>query len=455
MSRTGTATSANPNKYRAIRSMTARDWTHLTVLFVAFFIMFRWYPHVLLLDRLAGTDLGFYLGTWALEPNSLVVGRLAQNDVGGIFSDAMSIGFQGSYTRQFGLSAWLLTVPATLTFGLSPAGVGLMVSLACALSAALAAGATLLIAKTLGRGAAALMGLALLLPWSVAIARSMYWTIGIKLLPAAMLIWVMRSPKRSAWRIALTSLIFSAISALSGYEYFTVTVATQLAVIAYYSVSERWAVGHTIRTAILTGVTAVGGFIVALGLHLVQLYLRAGDFSRIQELQRSALSRTGTGTGAIDPNVPTPEALSTTPASVLDTYLAMPIFGVRTALPVIQQFTVTALLFATAVIVIAGLSRMATNTRMRREQALGIAWFVALLGPLGWFLLARPHSVMHTFMNFALWFTPTVPLAFALIWAPIGRGLRTLRHQPVIVAWLALTLAALVLFFAFSQLTVQ
>lgn len=436
--------------YTRVRDLPSATWVWFALLFIGYYVVFRWYPHVAVLDRVAGTDLSFYLGTWALEPNSMVTGRLAQNAVGGLFSEGMSMGLQGAYTRQFGLAGWVLTVPASLTTGFSAAGIGVMVSIVCGLSASLAAGAVLIIRRTLGRGSAIVLGATLLLPWSVAISRSMYWTIGIKLLPAVILIWLMRSPQRSVARLIVWSFVTTLIASLSGYEYFTVVAATQAAVVAYYSVTERWDIRATVRWFVGLVVAVLGGFVAALGLHVVQLYLRAGDTSRIEELGRSALSRTGAGGAITDP-----AAGVVGPVSVLDTYLGVPVLGVQQSLPLIQQFTVGALILATALLVIAGLGRVPRRRGIAIEQGLGVAWFVSLLGPLGWFLLARPHSVMHTFMNVSLWFLPIIPLSFALIWPPVRRGLASWSARRIPLLWIVVVGVALVLFFAYSQITAK
>lgn len=416
-------------------------------------MVFRWYPHFFLVDLLLNADLSFYTGTWALEPNSLVVGRLAQNEVGGVFSNTMSIGLQGEYTRQFGIGGWLLSVPASLIFGFSAAGTSLMWTLASALSAAIASGAVLLIRYSIGRVAAFLAAVTLLLPWSVVMARSIYWTIGLKLLPAIILIWMIRSPNRSWGRIFSVSTVLTAFAAMGGYEYFTVVGASQLGVIAYYSVREKWPVRATVNRLLLNVVSILVGFALGFLAHVTQLVVREGNWSRVSELQRSVISRTGAGSSTVGESADA--AAASTPASVLDTYVAMPIFGVRAGIPLLQQLTVGALLLAVAVVVISGLSSTSQAVHRLREQALGIAWFVTLLGPLGWFLLARPHSFMHTFLNFSLWFLPTIPLGFALLWPPIRRGLLSARIHRVPLYWITLTLGALLLFFAYSQFTVK
>ena len=436
-----------------IRRISPQTWVVLVLLFAGYYVIFRWFPHFGLIDRVLGSDLSFYVGTWALEPNSMVTGRLAQNSLGGIFSDGMSLGLQGAYSRQFGLAGWLLTLPSTALTGFSSSGIGMMVSLACALSAAFASAATVAIRHVLGRGSAVLLGLSLLLPWAVAVSRSMYWTIGIKLLPAAVLIAVLHSRRRSLPWLMFWSALFSAVAALSGYEYFTIVVACQLAVVAYYSVSRAWSWLPSTRAFLGVTASSVVGFVLALILHVGQLFLREGNWSRVEELQRSAVSRTGTGLADSAAGVVNPS--STSPSAVLDFYLGIPVLGVEQSLPLVQQFTVGSLILMTLVAVIAGFSRSARSTSVLREQALGVAWIVSLLGPLGWHLLARPHSEMHTFLNVSLWFLPTIPLGLALLWPPLRRSLGTLRHKPLPWVWMAATFVALALFFAFSQLTVK
>ena len=95
------------------------------------------------------------------------------------------------------------------------------------------------------------------------------------------------------------------------------------------------------------------------------------------------------------------------------------------------------------------------TVRAINEQAMGVAWIVSLMGALGWFLLARPHSYMHTFIVFALWFLPTIPLGLGLLWGPIRRGYDGLVVRPVAMFWIALTSIALILSFIYSLVSVR
>jgi hypothetical protein len=80
---------------------------------------------------------------------------------------------------------------------------------------------------------------------------------------------------------------------------------------------------------------------------------------------------------------------------------------------------------------------------------------MSLLGPLGWFCLTRPHSFIHQFINFALWYIPTIPLGLTILWAPVRDGLAGLWKQPLQVALIAGAGAALALVYLYSLVTVR
>ncbi len=372
-----------------------------------------------MLDRLIGSDLSFYIGTWALEPNSRA-DRPTQNSLGGIFSEGMSLGLEGAYSRSRprGMDS---TLPALATTGFGAAGVGLMVSLASGLSALLASGATLLIA-THSAGVRRAPLPCPDVPWSVAIARSMYWTIGIKLLPARILIRVMRSQRRSiggwfwcryrhgAFRLRST------LPSSRG--------CPEAAVVAYYSVAERWSVGSTLRhLASLVGAVLVGFVRAPADFHLAQLFWRTGDARE----SRNSKGRRSHGR-ASDP-------LSSRCYCPADGGFGDARCGAgtctssagtgRTGLLVVQQFTDAALLLATGLVIVVGLARRPANSAAVEQGSTA-----------GGRRLGASDSVMHTFMNVSLWFLPTARGGPAL--APCGAAFGGRRPSPCTALWIAL-----------------
>ena len=436
-----------------LKRVSRREWLLLGAIFAMFFVSFRWAPHLWLLDRAIGTELHFYYLTWDDYSASLVFGRLEQNRVGGIFSDSMSLGLDGGYTRQYGLAGWLLTLPSSILGQYGAFGGAFILSIVSAANAVLATAAVRAIRRTLSLGAAILVTVGIMQPWSVSIARNVYWFIGVKLLASALLILLFAWRRDSSRTVLWVSFVFTMVACLSGYEMFTLVAATQFAVVAFYSLQRRWPLQSTIRSGLAVAGGVLGGFVAALGLHLLQLYLRAGNLSRIEELLQSVSSRTGVNDAALDRS--DGGAMGVSPISVLDTYLSMPIFGVRTSLPILRNFTVGAFILMVLVVIMISFAARKQTVRAINEQAMGVAWIVSLMGALGWFLLARPHSYMHTFIVFALWFLPTIPLGLGLLWGPIRRGYDGLVVRPVAMFWIALTSIALILSFIYSLVSVR
>ena len=234
---------------------------------------------------------------------------------------------------------------------------------------------------------------------------------------------------------------------------FTLVAAAQFAVIAFYSLQRRWSLATTIRSGLTVAGGVLGGFVAAIGIHLLQLYLRAGNLTRINELLQSVSSRTGATDAALGGQ--DSDAMGVSPITVLDTYLSMPVFGVRTSLPILRNFTVGAFILLVLIVIVITFAARKQTVRAINEQAMGVAWIVSLMGALGWFLLARPHSYMHTFIVFALWFLPTIPLGLGLLWGPLRRGFDGLAARPIAMFWIALVAVALVLSFIYSLISVR
>lgn len=442
-------------------ALKREEWLVLFLLFAVLFIAFRWAPHLDLVDAFFGADTSVFHDGFQLDSDSLVTGRLQQNSVGGLFSAAMTLGLDGSmagpygfYPGQFGLGGWLLALPSTLLGATGWFGIPLMYAMVAAGNALLATAAIAMISRAMSRGAAVLVTIALVQPWPSAMAHSIYWMIGLKLLPAAGLIVLFRINRDSPLRVLVVSLGLTLFAALSGYEFITIVIATQLSVITYYAVLRRTAVPDSLRLLAMGLVGSVAGFGLAIALHALQLSLKLGGLgSAVQAFAYTVSKRTGATGVEVDPVYA--ESLSSSPSSVLDTYLSMPMIGSPAALPLLRYFTVAILLAVCAAVIVVGFGRSSGEDNRIPEAAMGAAWFVALLGPLGWFLLARPHSYIHTHVNFALWYLPTIPLGLALLWAPTRRGLRGMRHQPLVVIVVVVTVVVTAVFFSYSLLSMR
>lgn len=251
-------------------------------------------------------------------------------------------------------------------------------------------------------------------PAIISFSSSYYFLFALRVLPAAILWWGLQRGTRN-WR--LFALITSAnlVVFLSGYEYFTVCIAMQLGVLAYVAASR--ALQHS-RTTVILGVLSAGvicAFICAQLVHVAQLTHKFGSVRTALVVLRETISkRTGLGTST-DSNTLIIESLNSDLDEVLDWYLAMPVIGAPTRIPILGLFTVAVLigcLIGLAVSSFLGFSPIQDRARWR---GLILAWSISALGPIGWHVLFRPHSYIHTHINGVMWFFPTIPLGLGLL----------------------------------------
>ncbi|RYU09648.1 hypothetical protein [Nocardioides iriomotensis] len=434
----------------------------MAALFALFLLAFRWGLHFRLVDAVLGTDGTGFVSSFQLDSDGLVFRRLEQNRLTGLLSGEMALRMDPAYAQpygpfyasQFGLGGWLLTLLPTALGLYGTAGISLMLTLVAAGNAAIATLAVVASRRVMSMGAAVLCALALLQPWPVAMAHSAYWMIGLKVLPAAALAILYARGRATRPRVFVTVAVVSTFTFLSGYEFATVVVATALGVATYICLVERRGVTASLMEIANVLGACLSGFVGAIVIHLVQLSVRLGGMTvALEAFEETVSKRTGATSLELDPAYL--ESLAVSPSQVLATYLGVPVIGSPLALPIVSSFSVAALIAVCIVVVVTDAPRSVHGGLDLRQHAMGIAWFVTLLGPLGWFLLARPHSYIHTHINPALWFLPVVPLGLALLWRPLRIGTISLRSHPVALVALAAVMTCIVLFYGYSLSTVK
>lgn len=429
------------------------------IVFLVFFVAYRWGLHLRLLDHFLHLETYDFYSKFQRDSDELVIQRFEQNRLGGVFSGWILPGneLEGHYSSEFGLGCWLLTIVPTILGLHKTAAVSLMYTVVTASHALLATTFVLRIRRQLSLGASALAWLALMQPWSAAIAKSIYQLIGLRILPALALMLVLRSTSVPTRRVVLSVFCASLFVFLSGYAFLTLVAALPLAVLAYHSTINSWQPRRVFNRLVSVSVGITSGLFIALALHFLQLYYFLGSFERAgNKLVEIIAKRTSVVGGAIPPEVA--ESVASSPGEILRLYLSMPVFGaVSEGLP-----TLTGYFRVDGLIVLCGVftlfvfrKRDMLSESDRKERGLALAWTVSTLGPICWFLLARPHSYIHDHLNFALWFLPTIPLGLALMWGPISAGVRGLKGNPVASCWITGVLLAIALSFLYSLVTVR
>lgn len=382
------------------------------------------------------------------DTDQQVKNRLAQNIEHGLFSAGGSLDFEGSYISQVGLGGWVMTLVPTLLGVEGTPGYFLVFSQVAALNAAIYSFTADLVRRRFGLSVALIFLFALTQPWFAALNGSPRFLIGLRILPA---IWLARRYWSGRFETGRTISVVAALSVLGflcGYDYATITTPLVLAVVVCVAVVNQW----DARTLLTRSWPPLLGSVLALPItiliHLVQLSIRfGGPHSAWSEINYRLAKRSGLVNGAVDHPL-IREALASSPDKVLDWYLAVPVYLAPAKVWLVSRFSVGVLIGICMFILLRSLADQPDTLRDRWVRGLAFAWLVSLLGPLGWFLLARPAAYIHTHTDGVIWFFPTIPLGTLLIAATLtaeGR-LHRVRQRPLLLALTLVTLAALIMY---------
>jgi hypothetical protein len=429
-----------------------RSFFRFLILPLSLFIVFRWAPHLWLLDKLFGSNSKLWWENFQLDSDGLVLARLQETISNGIFSYYGALGVDGSYNSQFGLASWLNTVivsavPTELSFKLS------LLYTICAVGNAILLSTFLsYVRKAFGVLPFLAALLILIQPWPTAMLHSIYWSIWIKFLPALAFALSMKL-NLSKVKTLVIVFISSLITFLSGYEFVTVTFFSALSLIFFIQDFDTRPLRSKVKSFSEVALTVISAFVLALMIHLLQIRLiLKGTDSAIEYLSSTIYKRTGVSSNSVDSIYL--ESLGSSPLSVLDRYLGVPVFGAPEVFPLISLFTMTFLF--TLTLICANLAVAISDSVQKELTVLKFtqSWLVGLLGPIGWILLARPHSFIHTHINFALWYLFSAPLAAAILLKSYSQLCNRSRSMNALRNFVIGFLIVVLIFFIYSQFSV-
>jgi hypothetical protein len=264
------------------------------------------------------------------------------------------------------------------------------------------------------------VGFALLQPWVLAIASTPNLVVALRVLPALWVFHWLRRGKGSKLRLALPTIALSVLGYASGYDWATTVPAMAAAVCVYWAINNGWTYRRFISVAGTVIASTVGALMLTIGLHFVQLWSRFGSRTAAWSTITYPLSkRAGAGLqSVIDPLLL--EAQKASPDLVLKWYLGMPALFPPAAIPGLRFFSVGSVIVVVLTILCMDLRTKTLDSVVLQRIALGCGFLVSLLGPLGWFLLFRPSVYIHTHLDGAIWYLPTIPLGLSLIMMRFG-----------------------------------
>jgi hypothetical protein len=429
------------------------------VYFVSFFKFTQHYIGSIFFGKGNGQQSDWFVETFQLDSDMLVRERIDTNLNFGIFHHIFFLGNQGEYESQIGFGGFFLALPTSLlsklnllpqnsiyatpidpVFSGNFLGITIAYALVAVLNGALAAYLTVRIwEKTNLLISLIVMGI-LLQPWSLAINGSLYWFMSLKFFPVITLILARRLNFSQFYTFFAAFLAFI-ISFASGYEFATVVVAAFIATDYVLNPERYTSYKKVISRFVFSLLLAASSLISTLTIHLLLLsmigYSRQAAFDTLSQTvnKRTGVSSLGVQTEYL-------ESLSIPPSWVLKTYLNMPILGAPYKLGLLSAFTVG---FLVIIMFFVSLFRFENVNRFLSIEA----WLICLTGPIGWYLLARPHSAGHTHINFAIWFFPTIPLGLAILVDRIQKFKSESKFKPLrpIIVWVHFLLFVSILYF--------
>lgn len=416
------------------------------------FLLFRWAPHLWLVDKLLRTNSLTWWQNFQLDSDELVIARVQENIGNGITSHIGALGVGGTYNSQFGLLSWINSILVTIVPVNTSQKISLLYSLTALANAILVAIVLRTIRQHLGNAPTTAALFILLQPWPTAMFHSIYWAIWIKFLPAIALV-VLVKLKVSRFGILLVFTFSTIFSLLSGYEYITLTFFSIISVTFLMRDLLDNDTKSQVKFVFQISIAFACSFLFTLLIHFIQLI---GIFKNVTSAQNFLLATINKRTGTSIYNVGQIyfESLKSAPLSVLDEYLNVPVIGSPSRLPIVGLFNMYSLMLMCAVACISALGLRASSQEIRNIVKIMQVWLVGMLGPLGWILLARPHSFIHTHINFALWYIFSAPIATALLVKSLII-IKTKIAYPSGLKWVfGLFILFFAIFFLYSQITV-
>ena len=283
--------------------------------------------------------------------------------------------------------------------------------------------------------------------WLVVFARNLWWSVWAFYLPMLVVMsYLRRRPvpsARQAWTLGgLLAASLFAKCLFNGYEFLTTTLLMAVVPLAYYSVRDRWAVGHLLRYGLAASLAAVLAVALSLGILLAQIGSLKEDAGNGGHYILWTMKKRTHGNSRDFPTVYAASLKSGT-LSVVLSYIKGPFLSSHDFMPAessgstpsrfqISYASLLALFAAASVLLLLRRKASAFPLRPRAGPALLAATWFSLLAPLSWFVLFKAHSYIHTHMNFLVWQMPFTLFGFALCGFALRSFLKMGKNSPLL-----------------------
>lgn len=265
----------------------------------------------------------------------------------------------------------------------------------------------------LGLFAALLAGFCTLLsPWGMLTMGNLYWFSARFLVPMVVCAYVCRRIAREGK--ARTGLCIAVgastlVTFLCGFEFVSTILIAMMLPAMYYLLTDAARRKMWLRASVIIGASGLAAFVFALILWFFQMLVGfEGDWQVTwEEFLMPIMLRTGVGGAEALPEWAA-QSNSVPVLEMLRVYLqdSPMLLGLNMGWIL--------LLYAAVVSVTACMCAiLRKKAALMRQLPLLALCLIAVAAPCSWYILARGHSAIHTFVNYMLWLVPTMPILLA------------------------------------------
>ncbi|MDF2946602.1 MAG: hypothetical protein K0S51_1281 [Bacillales bacterium] len=236
-------------------------------------------------------------------------------------------------------------------------------------------------------------------PWLILFSLNLYWVIFLSFLPFVITWRYYNEIKFRYYCFFIVFLFF--IKSLCGYEYITNISLSCLIPIIYYELNKETHFKEILKKCAITFVSTIFGFILALGLHLVQGY---NHFGSLQEAIK-VISQRGTARSFGD-------TLGKEISFFNDFITLLKYFKLPASFTAVSQFTLFVVFMLIIIYFFINKSKFVKESKLVN---LVIVCFISLIATFSWVVIAQGHMRYHLHINSIIFYIPFNLMLFVTI----------------------------------------
>jgi len=255
--------------------------------------------------------------------------------------------------------------------------------------------------------------------WFALPAGNIYWNLWSFYLPPVLIMFYLALTAKKGvypehkihWMLFITTLIKILFS---GFEFITTQLLMSTVPFVYFSMRDHWGLKVFSRRMLRAGLVLLAATFTGLVILMLQIFALEGSFSGATAHILNTINLRAIGKPETLPRIYA-ESMRVGLFSIIWEYLNIPAVGLN-FLGWDLQITFLHLILLFAIFTGIFVFKLKTLPDMifhRKGKALVVSTWYAILAPLSWLVIFKPHSYLHTFLNPIIWQMPFTLLGLA------------------------------------------